>query len=83
MAQAAVCVPASPLFLKYQPNVFLGQHSGTSTKHWVIRLSQDDLEEQVWFLHKAGVRKIVNCLLDLNRTKPVHLPKPIFGSNLT
>lgn len=41
------------------------------------------MKEQAWFLHKAEVRKMVNCLLGLNRTKPVHLPKPTFGSNFT
>jgi len=46
-------------------------------------LTQNDLQHQVWFLHKAGVRKMVNCLLGLNRTTPVHFLNPTFGSNLT
>lgn len=71
--------------LKIPSQCILGLYLCTSEQHPVIRLTQNALKEQVWFLHKAiklESGKIVNCLRGINRTKPVHLPNPTFGSNL-
>lgn len=58
-----------------------GWYAGTGTQRWIL-LTQSDLKEEGWFLHKARIMKMVNCILGLKRTNPVHLPKPTSGNDI-